>query len=109
MSVRIGRDGTIIRTNTPPPPQPQSSQSGYRPLSSFTSPVRNMISGISASWVICFVCTILFDPVFQGIHRIIRGRVIIGLIWMFTYGLFGVGWIIDVFTMLFKKDITFLA
>jgi len=32
-----------------------------------------------------------------GIHRIYAGRIISGLIWLFTFGLLGIGQLIDVF------------
>ena len=60
-------------------------------------------------WFINLILTIFFDPVVQGINRILRGRFIIGIIWIITGGLFGIGWVIDVLTMLIHKDITFLA
>jgi len=34
---------------------------------------------------------------FLGAHRFYYGRQITGIIWMFTLGLLGVGWIIDLF------------
>ncbi len=34
---------------------------------------------------------------FLGAHRFYYGRQITGIIWMFTFGLFGIGWIIDLF------------
>lgn len=60
-------------------------------------------------WLAGLILTIICDPIVQGINRILRGKVIIGLIWIITSGIFGIGWIIDIITMLFKKDITFLA
>jgi len=63
----------------------------------------------SLGWLINLILTIFFDPIVQGINRILRGKVIIGLIWIITGGIFGIGWIIDIITMLLKKDITFLA
>jgi len=60
-------------------------------------------------WGINLILTIFLDPLVQGINRILRGKVIIGLIWIFTGGLFGIGWIIDIFTVIVKKKITFLA
>ena len=63
----------------------------------------------SLGWVVNLILTIFFDPVVQGINRILRGRIIIGIIWIFTVGLFGIGWLIDIVTMLIHKDITFLA
>ena len=60
-------------------------------------------------WIIKLILTIFFDPIVQGINRILRGNALIGLIWIITGGLFSIGWIIDIITMLTKKDITFLA
>jgi len=66
-------------------------------------------SGLDFGWGINLILTIFLDPLFQGINRILRGNVIIGLIWIFTGGLFLIGWLIDIITMITKKRITFLA
>ena len=63
----------------------------------------------SLGWLVNLILTIFFDPLVQGINRILRGKVIIGLLWIFTGGIFGIGWLIDIVTMLIHKDITFLA
>ena len=60
-------------------------------------------------WLIKLILTIFFDPLVQGINRILRGKVIIGLLWIITFGIFGIGWLIDIITMLLRKDITFFA
>ena len=60
-------------------------------------------------WAVNLVLTIFFDPLVQGVNRVLRGRLIIGILWIITGGVFGIGWIIDVITMLINKDITFLA
>ena len=60
-------------------------------------------------WLVNLVLTIFFDPLVQGINRILRGRLIIGVLWIITGGVFGIGWLIDIITMLIHKDITFLA
>ena len=41
-------------------------------------------------WLLCLVG-------FCGIHRFYAGRVITGLIWLFTFGLLGIGQLIDLF------------
>jgi len=63
----------------------------------------------SLGWIINLILTIFFDPLIQGINRILRGKVIIGILWIITIGLFGIGWIIDIITVLIHKKITFLA
>ena len=63
----------------------------------------------SLGWIVNLILTIFFDPIVQGINRILRGRIIIGIIWIFTGGLFFIGWVIDIVTVLLYKRITFLA
>jgi tryptophan-rich sensory protein len=60
-------------------------------------------------WIVNVILTIFFDPIVQGINRILRGKVIIGLLWIITCGIFGIGWIIDIITVILNKKITFLA
>ena len=63
----------------------------------------------SLDWIVRLILTIFFDPVIMGINRVMRGKVIIGVIWLITGGLFGIGWLIDIITMMINKDITILA
>jgi hypothetical protein len=60
-------------------------------------------------WLPNVILTLFFDPVVQGINRIFRGRVIVGVIWIITGGIFGIGWIIDFITIIINKRISFLA
>jgi TM2 domain-containing membrane protein YozV len=41
-------------------------------------------------WLLCFFG-------FFGIHRFYAGRIFTGLIWLFTFGLLGIGQLIDLF------------
>jgi TM2 domain-containing membrane protein YozV len=68
-----------------------------------------MASGLNVSWPINVILTLFFDPLWQGINRILRGKAVIGIIWIITGGLFGIGWLIDIITVVVKKDITVLA
>jgi tryptophan-rich sensory protein len=60
-------------------------------------------------WGINVILTLFLDPIIQGINRILRGKVIVGILWIITVGLFGIGWLIDFITVLVYKDIKFLA
>jgi TM2 domain-containing membrane protein YozV len=64
---------------------------------------------VKVPWIANLLLTIFFDPIWNGINRIIRGKVIIGILWIITAGLFGIGWLIDIITVLLNKDITVLA
>lgn len=38
---------------------------------------------------------------YVGAHRFYAGKVGTGLLFLFTFGFFGIGWIIDIFTVAF--------
>ncbi|MCR5457881.1 MAG: hypothetical protein K6F14_07375 [Clostridiales bacterium] len=62
--------------------------------------------------IIKLILTFFFDPIIGGIYRICGGDVkgiVIGIIWLVTGGLFGIGWIIDIVTVILKNDYTVLA
>ncbi len=61
------------------------------------------------NWIINILLTLFLDPLWQGIRRIMKGRVLLGVIWIFTAGLIGIGWIIDLVCVLIYKDIKILA
>ena len=63
----------------------------------------------SLGWFVNIILTIFFDPIVQGVNRVLRGKLLIGILWIITGGLFGIGWIIDVITVIVNKEITFLA
>jgi TM2 domain-containing membrane protein YozV len=60
-------------------------------------------------WGVVLILTFFFDPLVQGINRILRGKTIIGVIWIITCGLFGIGWLVDFITVLLYKDIKILT
>ncbi len=52
-------------------------------------------------WVAFLLC--LFLGVL-GIHKFYEGKIIFGLIYLFTGGLFGIGWIVDCILILLKPN-----
>ena len=58
--------------------------------------------------IVKLILTIFFDPIVGGIYRILKGRIIWGIIWLFT-GLFIIGWIIDIVSVILNNKYTFLV
>jgi TM2 domain-containing membrane protein YozV len=54
-----------------------------------------------SKWVAFFLC--LFLGVL-GIHKFYEGRVLLGILYLCTVGLFGVGVIIDLIVLFFKPN-----
>ncbi len=52
-------------------------------------------------WVSFFLC--LFLGVF-GAHKFYEGRVLLGVVYLFTAGIFGIGVLIDLVILLFKPN-----
>lgn len=52
-------------------------------------------------WVAFFLC--LFLGMF-GAHKFYEGKAGMGLLYLFTLGLFGIGWMIDLIVLLFKRN-----
>ncbi|MCI6652230.1 MAG: TM2 domain-containing protein [Ruminococcus sp.] len=54
-----------------------------------------------SKWVSFFLC--LFFG-FLGIHKFYEGRVLLGLLYIFTGGIFGIGVIVDLIILFFKPN-----
>jgi TM2 domain-containing membrane protein YozV len=60
-------------------------------------------------WPVVLILTLFFGWLVQGINRMLRGRVIIGILWIITGGVCGIGWFIDFICVLLYKDIKIFA
>ena len=52
-------------------------------------------------WISFFLC--LFFGIL-GIHKFYEGRVLLGIVYLFTMGLGGIGVLIDLFVLFFKPN-----
>ena len=54
-----------------------------------------------SKWTSFFLC--LFLGVF-GAHKFYEGKTGMGIVYLFTFGLFGIGWFIDLIALFFKPN-----
>ena len=52
-------------------------------------------------WVAFFLCLFLG---FFGAHKFYEGKILFGVIYIFTFGLFGIGWLVDLIILLLKPN-----
>lgn len=61
-----------------------------------------MISGnLKNKWVAFFLCLFLG---WLGVHKFYEGKVLMGLVYLFTGGLCGIGWFVDLIALLCKPN-----
>lgn len=65
-------------------------------VNGFTSEMDIELKNLRKEFIIC-----LFLGLF-GVHKFIKGKFIMGLLYLFSLGLVGIGWLIDLITILVK-------
>lgn len=80
--------GAAIPPPAPPPPPPPSRAAA--PVA-FDDPSHSLGVGYGL-WALCLVGA-------AGIHRFYAGRPLTGLLWLLTWGLLGIGSLVDLFRM----------
>ena len=66
----------------------------------------------SLPWIVTLLLVIFVDGIYGGIYRITKGDtmgIVVGILWIITGGFFGIGWIVDLITVIVNKKITVLA
>ena len=54
-----------------------------------------------SKWVAFFLCLLLGGI---GAHKFYEGKIGMGILYLFTVGLFGIGWVVDLIALLFKPN-----
>ena len=63
-----------------------------------------MINEFGLDYVVHLVLLIFVGALWGGVIRIVRGKVVIGVLYILTGAFFGIGWLIDLINMLTKKN-----
>lgn len=53
-----------------------------------------------SKWLAFWLCVFFGE---FGVHRFYVGKIGMGLLWLFTFGVFGIGWIVDCIIILFGE------
>ena len=63
---------------------------------------QNVVSGKQRDkWTAFLLCFFLG---WLGVHRFYENKVATGILWMFTFGMFGIGWLVDLIIILTKPN-----
>ena len=65
--------------------------------------INGAVRGINPKnkWTAFLLCLFLG---YFGAHKFYEGKIALGIVYIFTFGLFGIGWIIDLIALLFKPN-----
>jgi TM2 domain-containing membrane protein YozV len=61
------------------------------------------------SKLIKFILTFFLGVILGGVYRILKGRVIVGVLWILTAGFLGIGVLIDLITVVLDNKYTVLV
>ena len=99
----IHAENVVVNNYYYPEPQQTGPTGGQPPR--FTGPPLGLSSsmpGVSQkSRVIALILCFFFG--FLGVHRFYVGRYLLGVVYVFTFGVLGIGWLVDLLLILFGK------
>ena len=98
-------NSTTYTFDTPPQQTAQNIMSNM--FNTFNTPnaantVNIVVSATPKNKWLAFILCLFFG--YWGAHKFYEGKKGRGLVYLFTFGLFGIGWIVDIFTLLGKPN-----
>lgn len=91
--------GQVQQFQQVPPPMQTMPQQPQVVINNNNMPVGG--AKPKSKWLAFLLCLFLG---YVGVHKFYEGKALMGVLYLFTGGLFGIGWIIDIITLLFKPD-----
>ena len=92
----VGNDFKEKTFGSAQPPQPQQPYYPPQPQQPYNPPKPVQEPGLGVELLLCF-----FLGVF-GAHKFYRKKIGMGILYLFTYGLFGIGYLVDLITLFVK-------
>lgn len=68
-----------------------------------------MVKEFGLPWIAHLLLQIFVGFVWGAVIRIMRKKLLWGVLYLITGGFFGIGWVIDVVTLILNKDYVLLA
>lgn len=82
-------------------PQPQVIVNNTNTNTNVNTNVNGRYGRPKNKWTAFFLCLFLGE---FGAHKFYEGKAGMGILYLFTLGLFGIGWLVDTITYLFKPN-----
>ncbi len=68
-----------------------------------------MVKDFGLPWIAHLLLHIFLGPIWGTVIRIVRGKILLGILYLITGGGFLILWIVDIVTLIMHKDYTVLV
>ncbi len=68
-----------------------------------------MVKEFGLPWIAHLLLQIFLGFIWGAVIRLVRGKLLLGILYLITGGGFGILWVIDIVTLVLKKNYTVLA
>lgn len=98
---KCGKQVKSLESNNPSVIVNNSSSASAAASASATVAASVYRGKLKNKWVAFFLCLFLG---FFGVHKFYEGKIGMGILYIFTMGLLGIGWIIDIISLAMKPN-----
>lgn len=98
---KCGKQVSELKQAQPQPPQVIINNSNNNTSTATATAVAGGVGRMKDKWVAFFLCLFLGGI---GAHKFYEGKTGLGILYICTVGLFGIGWFVDLITLLLKPN-----